>query len=236
MRRSRAIAYLGALCLLSAAAANAATYTIKFYEGNGNNLLEDYMLVGTGTFSVADAAVGPGALVLFEDADFLAFEATIDTSFDAPQTYTLGIDDFPDSATNPPRQGILFDGDALPRRFDAPDTAVSNAVGICDATCDVRIGLRAELTLWDHDAFDLGYVGDGTIGDVDNLMSLYPGQAITRLGGDWTQLVGSEVGGASISTHGIYEIGVTVIPVPGAAWLLASAVPLLIARLRRGSS
>jgi hypothetical protein len=181
-------------------------------------LYDDYVEVGSGTFEIEDTAVTPGNLVLFEDIDFLAFDATIDTTVDDPRTYTLGIDDFPPSPNplNQLTQGILFDDSAQPLRFDTPTTVTGNGAGICDENdCAQRVGIVARLTLLDSNTFDLGYISNGTIDDIDTLMQNYPGEPIFRLGGFWTHVVGIEIGGASQQVQGLYELSTLPSPCLG---------------------
>ncbi len=164
--RIRSVIGVSIACLLIVSVTQAATFEIVFYQelNPSGNLFSDYEVVGAGTFEIADDAVTPGNLVLFEEADFLSFDVSIDTSLDTPRQYTLGIDDFPHSINNPFSQGILFDDNAPPLRFDTPATTAGNGASICDEVdCSQPNRLIARLTLFDDDDFNRGYVGDGTI-------------------------------------------------------------------------
>ena len=208
--RIRSIIAISITYFLTMVVAQAATWEIVFYQqlpGPAPNLNNDYIFVGGGTFEIADGAVTPGNLVLFEDSDFLSFDVEIETDEDAPRQLTLGIDDFPHSINNPYRQGILFDDNAQPLRFDTPVTTTGNGASICEDVCSIRIGLKAELILFDDNGFNLGYViGDGTIDDFDDLLQSYPAEAIMRLGGTYTYRVGVDIGGSGIQKQGYYEI------------------------------
>jgi hypothetical protein len=198
-----------AACLLTAAAAQAATWGIWFCQRVSpptNNLYDDHISVGGGTFEIADDAVTPGNIVLFEEDDFLSFDIVIVTDEDAPRQFTLGIDQFPYSTNTPFPQGILFDDSAEPLRFDTPITVTGNGAKICDGVCS-NVGNTAELRLIDNDDFNLGYViSDGTIDDYDTLLLSHPPEEIKRLGGVYTYQVGVNIGGSGIQKQGYYEI------------------------------
>ncbi len=206
----RSVITIFALYFLTVSAAGAATWEIVFYQklpGTATNLYNDYMIAGSGTFEIADGAVIPDNLVLFEDNDFLSFDIEIATDEDAPRQLTLGIDDFPPTPPTNLSQGILFDALANPLRFDTPATVTGNGARICEDVCNIRIGLKAELTLFDNNGFNVGYlIGDGTIGDIDFLMLTYPGEPIQRLGGSYTYRVGVDIGGSGVQKQGYYEI------------------------------
>ena len=100
--------------------ASAATYSITFYEkvSVGLNLFDNFIVSGTGSFEINDAAVTPNNRVLFSDSNFLAFDAIITATGGSAQ-FTLGVDDFPPfgdgtSTVNTAVQGILFDASGQP--------------------------------------------------------------------------------------------------------------------------
>lgn len=207
--RIRSAVGVGIASFMIVSAAQAATFDIVFYQRltAGWDLDDNFMYVGGGTFEIADDAISPGSLVLFEAANFLSFDVVIDTTIDDARRYTLGEDDFPPTPPSGYSQGILFDDNAQPLRFDTPATTTSNSARICDENdCTQPNRLTARLTLFDSDSFDLGYIADGTIAAIDNLMQNYPGEPISRLGGYWIHNVGSDIGGASQNAQGLYEI------------------------------
>jgi len=207
--RLHSVIGVSVVCLLIMSVAQAATWEIVFYQqvlGPPTNLYDDYSVYGAGTFEIADNAVIPGNTVLFEHSDFLSFDVEIETDEDALRQFTLGIDDFPPIPPNNHSQGILFDANAQPLRFDTPITVTGNTARICEPVCDIQIGEKAELTLFDSNSFDLWYViSDGTIGNSVFMMLNYPGEPIKRLGGTYTYRVGTGIGGSGYQKSGYYE-------------------------------
>jgi hypothetical protein len=117
---------------VAASGAQAATDQIDFYEEGGgtSNLFTDFSLVGSGTFEIGDGAVAPDNLVLFSDSAFIAFDVVVDQTGEPQRRYTRGVDDFPpvDSLPNDGTfQGLLFDSNAAPLRFDNPATTARSA-------------------------------------------------------------------------------------------------------------
>lgn len=225
----RLISCISILCLSPAALA--ATFQLTFYEqtSGGNNLFDNYILAGSGAFTIADSAVRPNNLVLFSEPEFLDFNVVMDTSVDGPTPHVLGVDDFPPREPNPESQrdqGILFDNSAQPLRFEVPNLSRTEAIPICNPDCATSTSFRTELRLHDTDSYSVGYLSDGTIDTVSNLMRLYPDQTFTRIAGTFDHAVGSRVGGANIRVGGVYVI--SPVPIPGAVWLFGSAIALTV--------
>lgn len=218
--------------------ANAATYTITFYERIGSlsilNLFntDHYIVSGTGSFEINDTAVTPNNLVLFTDSNFLAFDAII-SSTGGGGRFTLGTDDnFPPFDANglPAQrheQGILFDASGQPLRFDNPSTFFSNSANIRSEE-NLDFGGLAKLTLWDANAFDTVFLNDGTI--TSGTLATANGQAFTRLSGEWGFIADAfpQTGTASDSWYLIQAV-----PVPAAVWLFGSGLLGLIGIARR---
>jgi hypothetical protein len=208
---------------------SAATYSITFYEKDsvGSNLFDNFIVSGTGSFEINDAAVTPNNLVLFSDSDFLAFDATIAATTGSAQ-FTLGIDDFPphDGNLTGHEQGILFDASGQPLRFDNPNTTFANTAQICDPTCDTSVLLKAGLILYDDNGFDTVVLNDGTL--VTRALAISNGDAFTPLGGEWNFKPLGEI--VSISNN-LYLI--QAVPVPAAVWLFGSGLLGLIGVARR---
>jgi hypothetical protein len=218
---------------------SAANYSITFFEfdgvsTDGFNLNDDYVVSGTATFEINDAAVSPNNLVLFSDStNFLAFDAVMTTTLGNGQ-FTLGIDDFPPrdsggSTTNPAVQGILFDASGQPLRFDNPNTTTSNTAVICDPSCGVAVGSRAALTLWDEDGFNRVFLEDGTITTSD--VAIVNGDPFTPFNGTWQFNPLDSIGLTSINSY--YLIETTAVPIPAAVWLFGSGILGLIGIARR---
>ncbi len=227
LQRAMKLTFAAFGLLLFSASAGAATYSITFYDQTspGNNLYANYEIVGSGSFEINDAAIGPGALVLFTDTtNFLAFDATVTGA-----QFTLGIDDFPPrgdgSYLNPHEQGILFDAAGRPLRFDTPDTTYGNGAQICDPSCTVSVTLRDTLVLWDDDGFDRVFLGNGDILAADYATA--NGYAFTPINGAWSINSGS--------FDGYYLIEPVPTPAPAAVWLFGLGLlglMLLSGRLR----
>ncbi len=216
----------------------AATYQLTFYEqtSGGNNIFDNYILAGRGTFAVADNSVRPNNLVLFSDPEFLAFDVTMDTSVDGPTRHVLGIDDFPGRDVNDGREtelGIRFDSNAQPWRFDNPGSSLEN-VPICRPDCSTASISRTNLALQAADSFNLAYQADGTISSIPILLRDFPDQPFNRLSGRWVHFVGNRIGGAFIQVGGVYEI--SAVPLPGAVWLFCSALAVTVGLSRRKKS
>ncbi len=231
----RLISSFTILCLSPATLA--ATYQLTFYEqtSGGNNLFDNYTLAGRGTFTVADNSVRPNNLVLFSDPEFLAFDVTMDTSVDGPTRHVLGVDDFPprEPEETQLQQGILFDDNAQPWRFDVPNLSQTESIPICRPNCSTASISRTELNLMDSDSFSSNYLSDGTLASATTLETVYPDQPFTRLAGNWRHYVGNRIGGAFIQVRGVYEI--SAVPLPGAVWLFCSALAMTmgLSRLKK---
>jgi hypothetical protein len=215
--------------------ASAATYSITFYQktGPGDNLFntDQFIVSGTGSFEINDAAVTPNNLVLFSDSNFLAFDAILNTTIGSAQ-FTLGIDDFPPfgdgtSTVHTAEQGILFDASGQPLRFDNPETIFGNTGQICDPTCDTSVLLKAGMVLWDDNGFDTVFLNDGTL--TTRALATSNGDAFTPLGGNWGF---SPLGSISnIGANNLYLI--QAVPVPAAVWLFGSGLLGLVGIARR---
>lgn len=212
--------------------AQAATYTISFYESNVNgaaicsNLYTGCTFVGQGTFEIADSAVSPNNLVMFGDPEFLAFDVSLSLLTGDSTTFTLGIDDFQIGTTS--ERGIMFDAAGNPLRFDLPTTVVSNSISMCDPVCGIGINAIARLSLIDDDNFSFVVLADGTIVLRSNVPS---GSTFTPLNGSWLYAKGVNIGGAGVEVRGYYVI--SAVPVPATAWLFGSGLLGLIGVSRR---
>jgi hypothetical protein len=227
------ILYCTLLAVSILPSAQAASFSINFYEQrgnineNGHNFFDDYTYVGGGTFEISDSAVMPDNLVMFSDPEFLSFETSFTgLSTGDMSTFTLGIDDFEEGDTN--ERGLLFDAAAVPLRFDRPVTTSSGNRTMCDPTCEIAFGSRATVVLVDNDLFEAIYLGDGTVTTKSNNVS---GAPFTPFAGNWTYLKGTSIGGSGITLDGFYTI--TAVPVPAAFWLFTSGLLGLIGISRR---
>ena len=202
-----------------------ATYLITYYEATSfpvTNFFTDYTLAGTATFSIADSAVTPNNLVLFNDAEFQTFDANISTTLGSSQ-FVLGTQEFPDT------QGILFDNSGIPLRFDNPNISFGNAgVAICNPHCNLGTLSKAVLRMWDDNNFDTVYLADGTLISESDAITL--GKAYTKIiGGNWDF---EDIGDLqNTSNQSLYVM--SEVPIPAAAWLFGSALLGLGAIKRR---
>jgi hypothetical protein len=217
------------LAALIAPTVNAATYAITFYEGIGDttNIFTGHVVVGSGTFSIADSAVIPNNLVMFSDPEFLSFEASLSVTTGDSSTFTLGIDDFREGTDR--ERGILFDASGNPFRFDLPGLTVSDSRTMCEPTCSVAVGARARLTLVDDNNFEKVFLDDGSI---ELLSALIPGTPYTPLAGVWSYHKGTSYdGGSGVTVDGYYQI--SAVPIPPAILLFGSGLIGLIGVTRR---
>jgi hypothetical protein len=214
----------GMLALSMLSTAQAATYSITFFENTNslanNNLFDDYTDVGGGPFAIANSAVTPDNLVMFSDPDFLSFEASLSLSTGDSSTFTLDIDDFLEGNTH--ERGILFDGSGNPFRFDDPSQSVWTGGSMCDPSCSLSSFATTVLTLVDLNSFETVVLANG---DFAALSNLAPGTPYTPLGGTWNYLKGSSIGGSSTTVSGVYALN--AVPIPAAFWLFGSALGLL---------
>lgn len=214
---SRLLTFLsvGFLAAASLTHVNAAVISIELYEltgtvADGDNFFDDYTLIGSGSFAIADVAIGPDALILFNDPNFLFFNLMLTNSHGDSSTFTLLSDDFYDGVTpDPKKSGIVFDVAGEPLRFDYPDSVIADTATVCDPLCDgVAIGGRATLRLRDNDNFDKVYEQDGDI--TTSALATVP---FTPLNGDWAYLKGAgDAGGSGILVSGVYVLQVVPIP------------------------
>jgi len=214
-------------------AAYAATYLMTYYEHTGTtieNLFDDFTIAGTGTFTIADSAVTPNNLVMFSDPEFLSFETSLTLSRGDSSTFTLGVHDF--QLGDPEERGILFDGNGDPYRFELPGSFVSDALTMCDASCDLSLRFIAYLTLNDFDDYQEVYLDDGTI---TRLSAISPGTPYTSLAGTWTYAKGVDAGGSGVQeVNGRLQITeISAVPIPPAFILFGSGILGLIGIARR---
>jgi hypothetical protein len=235
MKKSRILSIaLACAYLFISIPASAAIYSITFYQktGPGDNLFDtdEFIVSGTGSFEINDAAVTPNNLVLFSDSNFLAFDATITATVGSAR-FTLGVDDFPPfgdgtSTVHTAEQGILFDASGQPYRFDNPAITFGNSPQICDPTCDTAVGNKAGLVLYDEDGFDTVFLNDGTL--TTRTFATSNGHAFTPLGGEWNF---KPLGSISAISNNLYLI--QAVPVPAAVWLFGSGLLGLVGVARR---
>jgi hypothetical protein len=213
MRPLRQFTTVATLCALLSVplSASGETFDLVFYGIRGTQpqlqRLSQYTLMFTGTFTIADAALGrPGALILYRDGAFLGFDVTIETPV---RSYNFNLADpndiFPGDpyqgrATGDPLQGLRLDAAGRPARFDTPITAAGNSASIREHTPSFTTGgPRPFLNLYDSDDFDVVIREDGVL--VTNGRGRVAG---TRVAGWWS--FGGHASTDHTSLAGIYLI------------------------------
>ena len=185
-------AYGWAACTLAAVAACAAPtargadFTITFFQQTGGHsgMLADYTTF-TGSISVADSAVVPGALLLWNTPGITGFSVDI-AGANATYRYRLFDDIFPPldnpNTLSPIRQGLQFDSAGQPEYFFSPDSGQSYIIDTADRP---GYGQKPELafvqnsTLFDHIVVDQS-------GNFIRRANLPPGQTpLYVIAGEW---------------------------------------------------
>lgn len=196
----------------------AVTVDMTFY-GDGDGLSSygvlrnraDMPVYATGTMTLADSAVAPGAFIRFGSSDFQAFQINYNDGMNInlfDKTNDFSVDQFPGYEF-----GLLFDAAGRPLRFSAPGVASSNAYYWADLNGSGFFPGYPFMTLFIDDDYDLGfatqafsYSGQNYVsGDVidANLASL-AGVGFTPLAGDW--LYGHNGGGPETSGYVLFDI------------------------------